>query len=44
MDIIAEDERETLRLAAIAEKSSAHPLGEAILKAAKEISIELKDS
>jgi len=43
-DIIAEDERETLRLAAIAEKGSEHPLGEAIVKAAKEKSIELKDA
>lgn len=43
-DIIAEDEREALRLAAIAEKGSEHPLGEAIVKAAKEKSIELKDA
>jgi len=43
-DIIAEDEREILRLAAIAEKGSEHPLGEAIVKAAKEKDIELKDA
>lgn len=43
-DVIAENEREILRLAAIAEKGSEHPLGEAIVKAAKERSIELKDA
>lgn len=43
-DIIAEDEREILRLAAIAEKGSEHPLGEAIVKAAKEKGIKLKDA
>ena len=43
-DIIAENEREALRLAAIAEKGSEHPLGEAIVKAAKEKNIELKDA
>jgi copper-(or silver)-translocating P-type ATPase len=43
-DIIAENEREALRLAAIAEQGSEHPLGEAIVKAAKEKNIELKDA
>jgi Cu+-exporting ATPase len=43
-DIIAENEREVLRLAAIAEKGSEHPLGEAIVRAAKERDIELKDA
>lgn len=43
-DIIAENEGEVLRLAAIAEKGSEHPLGEAIVRAAKEKGIELKDA
>lgn len=43
-DIIAENEGEVLRLAAIAEKGSEHPLGEAIVRAAKKRSIELKDA
>ncbi len=43
-DIIAENEQEVLRLAAIAEKGSEHPLGEAIVRAAKERKIELKDA
>ncbi|MBI5740569.1 MAG: copper-translocating P-type ATPase [Nitrospirae bacterium] len=34
---------EILRLAASAEKNSEHPLGEAIVKKAKEIGVELKD-
>jgi len=35
-DIIAEDQNEVLRLAAIAEQGSEHPLGEAIVRGAKE--------
>ena len=42
-DIIAGDPGEVLRLAAIAEKGSEHPLGEAIVRGAKERGIELKD-
>ncbi|MDD1661249.1 MAG: heavy metal translocating P-type ATPase, partial [Methanomicrobiales archaeon] len=42
-DIIAENPNEVLRLAAIAEKGSEHPLGEAIVRGAKERGIELKD-
>jgi Cu+-exporting ATPase len=41
-DILAENEKEVLRLAAIAEKGSEHPLGEAIVRAAKEKGIEVK--
>jgi len=37
-------ENEILKLAAIAEKGSEHPLGEAILKGAKERGIEIPDS
>ncbi|HEY9207315.1 MAG TPA: heavy metal translocating P-type ATPase [Candidatus Methanoperedens sp.] len=37
-------ENEVLRLAAIAEKGSEHPLGEAILKGAKERGIEIPDA
>lgn len=43
-DIIADDRDEVLRLAAIAEKGSEHPLGEAIVRAAKEKSIPVKDA
>ncbi|MFU8766323.1 MAG: heavy metal translocating P-type ATPase [Candidatus Methanoperedens sp.] len=38
------NENEVLKLAAIAEKGSEHPLGEAILKGAKERGIEVPDS
>ncbi len=43
-DIVAENDKEALRLAAIAEKGSEHPLGEAIVKAAKERNIVLLDA
>jgi len=43
-DIIAENSNEVLRLAAIAEKGSEHPLGEAIVKATKEKGIEIMDA
>lgn len=43
-DILAENGNEVLRLAAIAEKGSEHPLGEAIVRAAKEKGIEVKDA
>lgn len=43
-DIIAEDENEVLRVAAIAEKGSEHPLGESIVRAAKAKGLELKDA
>lgn len=38
------DEKKVLRLAAIAEKNSEHPLGEAIIKKAKEKKIKVPDS
>jgi Cu+-exporting ATPase len=43
-DIIAENDNEVLRLAAIAEKGSEHPLGEAIVRAAKDKGIDVKDA
>ncbi len=43
-DILSENSNEVLRLAAIAEKGSEHPLGEAIVRAAKEKGIEVKDA
>ncbi len=39
-----QDEREVLRLAAIAEKNSEHPLGEAIVRGAKERGLEVPDA
>jgi Cu+-exporting ATPase len=39
-----QDEREVLRLAAIAEKNSEHPLGEAIVRGAKELGLEVPDA
>lgn len=42
-DIIAANESELLRYAAIAEKGSEHPLGEAIVRAAREKELELSD-
>ena len=38
------DEREVLRLAAIAEKNSEHPLGEAIVRGARERGLEVPDA
>jgi Cu+-exporting ATPase len=38
------DEREVLKLAAIAEKNSEHPLGEAIVRGAKERGLEVPDA
>jgi Cu+-exporting ATPase len=43
-DIIADDQNEVLRLAAIAEQGSEHPLGEAIVRGAKDRGIEVKDA
>jgi len=43
-NIVAENEKEVLRLAAIAEMGSEHPLGEAIVMAAKERNIVLLDA
>ncbi|MCZ7380333.1 MAG: heavy metal translocating P-type ATPase [Candidatus Methanoperedens sp.] len=43
-DILAENSNEVLRLAAIAEKGSEHPLGEAIVRAAKEKGMDIKDA
>ena len=42
-DIIGENKDEVLRLAAIAERGSEHPLGEAIVRAAKDRGITLTD-
>jgi Cu+-exporting ATPase len=42
-DIVGEDKEEILRLAAIAEKGSEHPLGEAIVRAANDRNMVLKD-
>ena len=42
-DIVADDKDEILRLAAIAEKNSEHPLGEAIVRAAGNKGLALKD-
>lgn len=42
--VYSKDKREVLRLAGIVEKNSEHPLGEAIVKGAKEEGIELPDS
>jgi Cu+-exporting ATPase len=42
-DIVADDKDEILRLAAIAEKNSEHPLGEAIVRAAGNKGLTLKD-
>jgi Cu+-exporting ATPase len=43
-DIIAENQNEILRLAAIAEQGSEHPLGEAIVRGARERGIEVKNA
>jgi Cu+-exporting ATPase len=43
-DIVAENRDEVLRLAAIAEQGSEHPLGEAIVRAAADGGIALKDA
>jgi len=45
-DVIAKigDEKEVLRLAAVAEKNSEHPLGEAIVLGARERGLELEDA
>ena len=43
-DIIAENQNEVLRLAAIAEQGSEHPLGEAIVRGAKERGIVVRDA
>ncbi len=43
-DIVGGDKDEILRLAAIAEKGSEHPLGEAIVKAAKDKGFTLADA
>ena len=43
-DIIGENKDEILRLAAIAEKGSEHPLGEAIVRAARDKGIAVKDA
>ncbi len=42
-DIVGDNKDEILRLAAIAEKNSEHPLGEAIVRAAKDKGMVLKD-
>ena len=43
-DIIAEDKKELLRMAAIAEKGSEHPLADAIMKKASSFSIKIPDA
>lgn len=43
-DIIGDNKDEALRLAAVAEKSSEHPLGEAIVRAAREKGMVIKDA
>lgn len=43
-DIIAEDEAEIIKLAAIAEKGSEHPLAEAILNRASSLGIDIEDA
>ena len=45
-DVIAKagDKNEVLRLAAVAEKNSEHPLGEAIVRGARELKIEPEDA
>ncbi len=43
-DIIGENKDEILRLAAIAERGSEHPLGEAIVRAARDKGITVKDA
>ncbi|MBI3931163.1 MAG: heavy metal translocating P-type ATPase [Chloroflexi bacterium] len=43
-DIIGDNKDEALRLAAVAEKSSEHPLGEAIVRAAREKGMVIKDT
>ncbi|MEK7354521.1 MAG: heavy metal translocating P-type ATPase, partial [Chloroflexota bacterium] len=43
-DIIGENKNEILRLAAIAERGSEHPLGEAIVRAARDKGITVKDA
>lgn len=43
-DIIAENQNEVLRLAAIAEQGSEHPLGEAIVRGAKERGVEVTNA
>jgi len=43
-DVIAENQNEVLRLAAIAEQGSEHPLGEAIVRGAKERGIEVTNA
>jgi len=43
-DIVGDNKDEILRLAAIAEKNSEHPLGEAIVRAARDRGMTLKDA
>jgi len=43
-DIVGENKDEILRLAAIAEKGSEHPLGEAVVRAAREKGMVIKDA
>ncbi len=43
-DIVGDDKGEILRLAAIAEKGSEHPLGEAVVKAARDKGFTLADA
>lgn len=43
-DIVGDNKDEILRLAAIAEKGSEHPLGEAIVRAARDRGITVKDA
>jgi len=43
-DIVAEDESEILKIAAVAEKGSEHPLAEAILKKAASLGMEIEDA
>ena len=43
-DIVADDKKELLRLAAIAEKGSEHPLADAIMKKASSFSIKVPDA
>jgi P-type Cu+ transporter len=43
-DIVGDNKEEILRLAAIAEKGSEHPLGEAIVRAARDRGIIVKDA
>ncbi|MDO8716149.1 MAG: heavy metal translocating P-type ATPase, partial [Dehalococcoidales bacterium] len=43
-DVVGENKDEVLRLAAIAEKGSEHPLGEAVVRAAREKGMVIKDA